>query len=203
MFTDKHIILSTLEILSFAGNNLTKVDFSRLKSKVIYQKLKEMNFKKNKLYKFIYNPDNFPQLKFINLSKNNFNKTCFKGSKILGMESGNGFLFEPDLCKSYYDDLKKKICTKDEMPYVFDYLNISFMPKYLSVNYFNDFELNSQLMQKLRKLDLSYNTINCITFFKFTEKNNNFIHLHSLNLNGNEIDDTFFEKLLRNNVFRN
>ena len=178
VFTDKHIILSTLEILSFAGNNLTKVDFSRLKSKVIYQKLKEMNFKKNKLYKFIYNPDNFPQLKFINLSKNNFNKTCFKGSKILGMESGNGFLFEPDLCKSYYDDLKKKICTKDEMPYVFDYL-----------------------MQKLRKLDLSYNTINCITFFKYTEKNNNFIHLHSLNLNGNEIDDTFFEKLLRNNVF--
>lgn len=201
VFTDKHIILSTLEILSFAGNNLTKVDFSRLKPKVIYQKLKEMNFKKNKLYKFIYNPDNFPQLKFINLSKNNFNKTCFKGSKILGMESGNGFLFEPDLCKSYYDDLKKKICTKDEMPYVFDYLNISFMPKYLSVNYFNDFELNSQLMQKLRKLDLSYNTINCITFFKYTEKNNNFIHLHSLNLNGNEIDDTFFEKLLRNNVF--
>ena len=77
IFTDKHIILTTLEILSFAGNNLTKVDFSRLKPKMIYQKLKEMNFKKNKLYKFIYNPENFLQLKFINLSKNNFNKTCF------------------------------------------------------------------------------------------------------------------------------
>ena len=201
VFTEKHPALNNLEILSLAGNHLTKVDFSHLKAKMIYQKLQEMNFKKNKLYKFIYNPENFPQLKFINLSKNNFNKTCFKGSKIMGMESGNAFLFEPDLCKSYYDDLKKKICTKDELPYVFDYLNISFMPKYLSTNYFIDFELNPQLMQKLRKLDLSYNTINCITFFKYLEKNNNFIHLHSLNLNGNEIDDTFFEKLLKNNVF--
>ena len=201
VFTDKHIILSTLEILSFAGNNLTKVDFSRLKSKVIYQKLKEMNFKKNKLYKFIYNPENFPKLKFINCSKNNFNKSYFKGHKIMSLESGNGFLFEPDLCKSYYDNLKKKICTKDELPYLFNYLNISFMPKYLSQNYFNDFVLNPQLMQRIKKLDLSYNTINCHTFFKYIQKNNNFIHLHSLNLNGNEIDDTFFENLMSNNVF--
>jgi len=201
IFVEKNPILNTLEILSLAGNNITKVDFSRLKAKQIYQSLKEMNFKKNKLYKFIYNPENFPQLKFINCAKNNFNKSFFKGIKIMSLESGNGFLFEPDLCKSYYDDLKKKICTKDELPYVFDYLNISFMPKNLSLKYFSDFELNPQLMQKIKKLDLSYNTLNCNTFFKYLEKNNTFIHLHSLNLNGNEIDDTFFEKLIKNNYF--
>jgi hypothetical protein len=75
------------------------------------------------------------------------------------------------------------------------------MPKNLSLKYFSDFELNPQLMQKIKKLDLSYNTLNCNTFFKYLEKNNNFIHLHSLNLNGNEIDDTFFEKLIKNNYF--
>ena len=53
--------------------------------------------------------------------------------KVFGLESGNGFLFEPDLCKSYYADLKSKISANSEIPYVFKYLNITFMPKYLSL----------------------------------------------------------------------
>ena len=75
------------------------------------------------------------------------------------------------------------------------------MPKFLSKDYFRDFGLNEQLMNKLKKLDLSYNGINCTEFFAIIEKNNNFSHLHSLNLNGNNIDDTFFEKLMKNNAF--
>lgn len=195
-------ILANLEIFSLAGNNITKADFTILSSKIVYQSLVEINLKKNKLYKFLYNPENFPKLKFINCCKNNFNKSYFKDAgKIMSLESGNGFLFEPDLCRSYYDSLKKKICTSDDLPYLFDYLNISFMPKFLSKDYFRDFGLNEQLMNKLKKLDLSYNGINCTEFFAIIEKNNNFSHLHSLNLNGNNIDDTFFEKLMKNNAF--
>ena len=201
-FNFKKDIQNNLEVLSLAGNNMTKIDFTNLKSNVVYQSLQELNFKNNKLYKFLYNPENFPKLKFINCSKNNFNKSYFKDSgKILSLESGNGFLFQPDLCKPYYDSLKHKICTLDELPYLFDYLNVSFMPKIYSKDYFRDFGLNEQLMTKLKKLDLSYNSINCNIFFSFIEKNNNFEHLHSLNLNGNEIDDTFFEKLMKHNVF--
>ena len=195
-------ILANLEVFSLAGNNITKADFTILSSKIVYQSLVEINLKKNKLYKFLYNPENFPKLKFINCCKNNFNKSYFKDAgKIMSLESGNGFLFEPDLCRSYYDSLKKKICTSDDLPYLFDYLNISFMPKFLSKDYFRDFGLNEQLMNKLKKLDLSYNGINCTEFFAIFEKNNNFSHLHSLNLNGNNIDDTFFEKLMKNNAF--
>ena len=195
-------ILANLEVFSLAGNNITKADFTILSSKIVYQSLVEINLKKNKLYKFLYNPENFPKLKFINCCKNNFNKSYFKeAGKIMSLESGNGFLFEPDLCRSYYDSLKKKICTSDDLPYLFDYLNISFMPKFLSKDYFRDFGLNEQLMNKLKKLDLSYNGINCTEFFAIIEKNNNFSHLHSLNLNGNNIDDTFFEKLMKNNAF--
>jgi hypothetical protein len=195
-------ILANLEVFSLAGNNITKADFTILSSKIVYQSLVEINLKKNKLYKFLYNPENFPKLKFINCCKNNFNKSYFKDAgKIMSLESGNGFLFEPDLCRSYYDSLKKKICTSDDLPYLFDYLNISFMPKFLSKDYFRDFGLNEQLMNKLKKLDLSYNGINCTEFFAIFEKNNNFSHLHSLNLNGNNIDDTFFEKIMKNNAF--
>ena len=195
-------ILANLEVFSLAGNNITKADFTILSSKIVYQSLVEINLKKNKLYKFLYNPENFPKLKFINCCKNNFNKSYFKDAgKIMSLESGNGFLFEPDLCRSYYDSLKKKICSSDDLPYLFDYLNISFMPKFLSKDYFRDFGLNEQLMNKLKKLDLSYNGINCTEFFAIFEKNNNFSHLHSLNLNGNNIDDTFFEKLMKNNAF--
>ena len=189
-------LLNNLEVLSLAGNNLTKTDFSILMSKSIFQSLEELNLRKNKIYKIIYNPDNFPKIKFINCCQNNLNRSYFREfGKILSLESGNGFLFEQELCKNYYDNLKKKICTIEQLPYVFDYLNISFMPKNLSKNYFNDFALNDNLMNKIRKLDLSYNGITCNIFFSFLEKNNNFSHLHSLNLNGNEIDDTFFEKL--------
>ena len=195
-------ILANLEVFSLAGNNITKADFTILSSKIVYQSLVEINLKKNKLYKFLYNPENFPKLKFINCCKNNFNKSYFKDAgKIMSLESGNGFLFEPDLCRSYYDSLKKKICTSDDLPYLFDYLNISFMPKFLSKDYFRDFGLNEQLMNKLKNLDLSYNGINCTEFFAIIEKNNNFSHLHSLNLNGNNIDDTFFEKIMKNNAF--
>ena len=195
-------ILANLEVFSLAGNNITKADFTILSSKIVYQSLVEINLKKNKLYKFLYNPENFPKLKFINCCKNNFNKSYFKDAgKIMSLESGNGFLFEPDLCRSYYDSLKKKICSSDDLPYLFDYLNISFMPKFLSKDYFRDFGLNEQLMNKLKKLDLSYNGINCTEFFAIFEKNNNFSHLHSLNLNGNNIDDTFFEKIMKNNAF--
>ena len=119
----------------------------------------------------------------------------------MGLESGNNFLFEPELCESYYNSLKQKICIKDDIPYLFDYLNITFMPKNLSMNYFKNFELNSQLMQKIKILDLSYNSLNNNTLFNFLEKNNNFISLHSLKLNGNDIDDLFFEKLMRINCF--
>ena len=40
--------LQNLELLSFAGNNLTKIDFQFLSPKIKFQSLKELNFKKNK-----------------------------------------------------------------------------------------------------------------------------------------------------------
>lgn len=195
-------ILQNLEYLSFAGNNLTRVDLSILPSKTIFLALDKMNFKKNKIYKFIYNPENFPNLKFINCCKNNLNKSYLSDINNIGsLESGNGFLFEPELSVKYYNKLKEKLSEKENNLFISKYLNISYMPKVQTLKYFDDFIINEQIVINLTKLDLSYNGLDCDTFFKFVNQNKGFINLRSLNLNSNELDDTFFEKFLEKNVF--
>lgn len=202
IFANNKNLLQNLEILSFAGNNLTRIDLSILSSKVIFNGLVEMNFQKNKIYKFIYNPENFPNLKFINCCKNNLNKSYLSDIKtIASLESGNGFLFEPELCEKYYNKLKSRLKTNENNLFISQYLNISYIPRDISMEYFKDFIINEQITIRLKKLDLSYNGLNCDTFFKFVNQNKGFINLRTLNLNGNELDDTFFEKFMENNIF--
>ena len=195
IFSSNKNILENLEYLSFAGNNLTRVDLSVLPMKTFFNGLISMNFQKNKIYKFIFNPENFPNLKFINLCKNNLNKSYLMDLKTLdSLESGNGFLFEPELCQKYYNKLKEKLKINEKDLFKSNYLNISFMPKVQALDYFKDFIINEEIIVKLKKLDLSYNSLDCNTFFKFTKQKKGFLNLRSLNLNGNELDDTFFEK---------
>ena len=195
-------ILQNLEYLSFAGNNLTRVDLSVLSTKIVFNGLQVLNFQKNKIYKFIFNPENYKNLKFINLCKNYLNKSFLSNIKNYGsLETGNGFLFEPELCEDYYNKLKEKLKVNENELYITKYLNITFMPKVQSLKYFDNFNINQQIVNRLKKLDLSYNSLDCDTFFKFVKQNNGFPNIRSLNLNGNELDDTFFEKCLEYKAF--
>ena len=100
-------ILQNLELLSFAGNNLTRIEFQFLSPKIRFQSLKELNFKKNKITKFIFVPEIFPKIQFINCCKNHLNKSYLSTyKKLTSLESANGFLFQPKLCKKYYGELK-------------------------------------------------------------------------------------------------
>ena len=122
--------MKNLEYLSFAGNNLTKVDLSFLTQKTVFSRLKSMNFRKNKILKFIIILDNFPCLKFINCCKNNLNKSYLSEIKsIASLESDNEFLFEPDLCEKYYDNLKTKLKVNENDLFITKYLNFSYIPK--------------------------------------------------------------------------
>ena len=205
LFAENNSLLENLESLSFAGNNLTRVELSSVvPSKKSFKSLAKLNFKKNKIYKIYYDPEKFPNLKFINCCNNSLNKSYLKDIKKLGsLESGNGFLFEPELCEEYYNKLKEKLKVNENDLYLTDYLNITFMPKNFASQYFNDFAINDAITTQLRKLDLSYNGLDCNTFFKFAENNKNFESLTTLNLNGNEIDDTFFEKFINIDNFNN
>ena len=197
-------LLDNLEVLSFAGNILLKVDLSDLNSKILFNKLKVLNFKKNKINKILCNPSNFPSLKFINCCKNILNKSYYdEKRKICILESANGFIFEPKLCNKYYNSLKNLLVKDEKDLYITDYLNISFMPKTQSLTYFENFVIKESITNRLRKLDLSYNNLNCDLFFKFVQQNQKFENLSILNLNGNEIDDSFFEKMLQKNVLSN
>ena len=202
ILSSKKNLLQNLEYISFIGNNLTKVDLSLLSPEIIFSGLKIMNFYKNKINKFIFNQENFPNIKIINCCKNNLNKSYLSQFNNIGsLESENIFLLEPELCQNYYNILKQRLKNNENNLYLTKYLNITYMPKIQSVKYFEDFNINKIIINNLKKLDLSFNGLNCDTFFKFINKNNVFINLHSLNLNGNELDEKFFEKLLKNKIF--
>ena len=46
---------------------------------------------------------------------------------------------------------------------------------------------------------MSYNHMNCETFFSFLNNNKRCLNIKSLNLSGNELNDIFFEKYIQNN----
>ena len=199
----KDDLLKNLKCLSFAGNNLTRIDLSSLSTaKKVFESLIELNFKKNKIYKIYVNIENFPELKFINCCKNCLNRSYLNDLKnVIGLESVNGFLFDIDLCQQYYNNLKEKLMSEDQVKFNMEYLNISHMPRVQSLKYFNSFKMVGNVTHNLKKLDLSYNKLNNDTFFKFIDDNQKFENLRTLNLNANDIDDSFFEKKTFQNMF--
>ena len=190
-------LLMNLELLSFAKNYLSKIDLSYINNKYFFNSLTELNFSKNKIYSFTFNKNNYNKLTYINCCYNNLNRSYVgKIPTILGLEGANLFLLNDELFNKYYTSLKEKL-TSDKIKFnKISYLNISYIPRIKSIEYFKDFRLNESIILNLKKIALSYNGLKCDTFIKFIENNKGFFNLRSLNLTGNLFDDTFFEKYL-------
>ena len=187
-----------LILLSFADNNLSKVDFNQIvfQSKQSFNSLKELDLQNNKIYKFSINPEYFQDLKVINLCYNNFTNSCFNEYKdILVLLSGNIFLMDNVLCGNYYTELGKKL--NKNLPKVKS-ISMSYIPKLISQNYISNVKIGNSLLINLLNLDLSFNHMNCDTFFSFIKNNKRSLNIKKFNLNGNELDDTFFEKFINN-----
>ena len=193
-------IRDNLEILSFANNNITKVDFSQIISNSIesFRALKELDFRKNKLSKFKYNKTSFPSLNFINLCDNNFNKNYFDDDNIIVLQTGNNFLMDSKFRFKYFNKLYLTITNNNAIP--ISYLNISYLPLQLSDEFFQNLKISPTLLNNLKKLVLSNNRLTCDKIFNFFSKIKEPIYLKKLNLNGNKIDDSFFEKYYQNNL---
>ena len=203
-------LLNNLEILSLAYNNISNIDFNKYLSspKDNFNALKVLNLKNNDLFKIIIDINYFPILNIVDCCNNNLTTNYFneldKNNNIIIFQSGNFFLMDDDLCEKYYNNLKDKLININN--FSIKYLSLSYMPTSFSSSFFNKLNINNSLLINLKKLDLSYNGLSCDTFFSFIGKNKECLNLRTLNLNGNEFDDSFFEKYLNlglNKIFSN
>ena len=194
-------IRNSLKILSFANNEITKADFDMLfnSPKEIFTELKQIDLHKNRLYKLNFDPEHFPELKFINCCRNNFDHFYYKSLKnIIVMQSANDFLSEKELYIEYYTNLEEILNDNNYFP--INYLNISYLPSIYSNKYLSELNIVNSICINLKKLDLSYNKLRTESFLKFAKNNKGCMNIKVLNLNGNEFDDTFFEVFLQKGI---
>ena len=135
-------------------------------------------------------------MKLLDCSNNNLACNYFteleNNNNIIILQSGNLFLMDEVLCKDHYSNLKNKLANINH--YSLANLSLSYIPTFYSISFFDKLKINHSLLINLNTLNLSYNGLYCDIFFSFIEKNKECLNLRTLNLIGNEFDDTFFEK---------
>ena len=185
-----------LVLLSFSNNSISKVDLESLvhHPKQSFLSLKELDFHKNKLTKFNINQEYFMELKTINCCYNKFSRSYFNSCKnILALLSGNLFLTDINICQDYYNKLNKQL---NEYKINLTSLSISYLPNEFCGNYLSNIFINDNILISLKKIDLSYNDLNCDTLFTFFNNNKGCLYLKKINLSGNKLDDTFFKRFM-------
>ena len=193
-----------LVLLSFSNNCISKVDLESLvhHPKQNFYSLKELDFHKNKITKFKINQEYFLELKTINCCYNKFSRSDFDGYKnLLALLSGNLFLTDINVCQKYYTKLSKQL---NEYKITLTNLSLSYLPKEFCGKYLSNIIINDNILISLKKIDLSYNDLNCDILFNFINNNKGCLYLKKINLSGNKIDDTFFKRFLEmklNNIF--
>ena len=204
-------LLNSLELLSLSNNNISKIDFSHHLSlpKHTFRSLKALLLDKNDLNKIVITKAYFPELKVIDLCHNNLGNNYLAEldksyNNIIILQSGNFFLLEDELSNEYFTILKDKLMNINNFSFI--KLNLSYLSTKFSNLFFKELNINNSLLIKLKKLNLSYNGLNCKTFFEFIGKNKECLNLRTLNLIGNNLNDTFFEEYLNlglNKIFSN
>ena len=192
-------ITNNLTYLSFTDNYITAVDLSQYYTLKL-PKLRELDFRKNKIFKFSINPEACPNIKLINLAYNNLNKSCtqiLKKEKTMVLANNNIYLTTIDNIDSYYQRIKYQLSTFN---YGMNYLSLSGLFNINTKGNILSIDINSNIQISVTKLDLSYCSLTCETLFKFFENNPGFLELRSLNLSNNNLTDDFFSLFLKNKL---
>jgi hypothetical protein len=156
--------------------------------------LKELDFHKNKLNKISINPEYFIELKTINCCYNKFSRAYLTSCKnLLVLFAGNLFLTDINVCQDYYNKLNKQL---NDYKISLTSLTISYLPNEFCSKYLSTIIINDNILISLKKIDLSYNDLNCDTLFNFINNNKGCIYLKKINLSGNKLDDTFFKRFM-------
>jgi len=184
--------------LSFNNNAITRVNLDVKNRRHNFISLKEVDFHKNRITKFSLNQEYFKELKIINCCYNKFSRSYFDSYKdVLALLSGNLYLTDINQCRNYYEKVGMQLL---DMKVNLTILSISYLPKEFCGQYLSHIVINDNILISLRKLDLSHNDLNCDTLFSFLNNNQGCLYLKKLNLSGNKLDDTFFERFLKLNL---
>ena len=193
-------IRNNLEYISFAQNNITKVDLNQFiyQQKHTFYEIREFNFRKNNIFKFSFVPEFFPELRVINCCFNNFSRPIFSqlNDKILVLLNNNIYLSDNNLRNDYFNKLNNQI-SKFDYPSKFLSFNSLFSKSY---NKLNEISISGNIMIAIKILDLSYCSLTNDMVFEFFEKNTGCFNLSKLYLKGNEINDNFFDLFISKNM---
>ena len=193
-------IRNNLEYISFAQNNITKVDFNQFifQQKHTFYEIRELNFRKNNIFKFSIAPEFFPELRVINCCFNNFSRPIFSqlNDKILVLLNNNIYLSDNNLRNDYFNKLNNQI-SKFDYPSKFLSFNSLFSKSY---NKLNEISISGNIMIAIKILDLSYCSLTNDMVFEFFNKNTGCFNLSNLYLKGNEINDNFFDLFISKNM---
>jgi len=139
-------LLNSLELLSLANNNISKIDFTHYltQPKHMFKALKTLILQKNEIYKILINKEYFPELNLINCCNNNLTNNYFKdldqNNTIIILQSGNFFLMDKELCDEYYSNLKNKLINMNN--FSFENLNLSYLPTKYGYTFFKELNIN-------------------------------------------------------------
>ncbi len=193
-------IRNNLEYISFAQNNITKVDLNQFiyQQKHTFYEIREFNFRKNNIFKFSFVPEFFPELRVINCCFNNFSRPIFSqlNDKILVLLNNNIYLSDNNLRNDYFNKLNNQI-SKFDYPSKFLSFNSLFSKSY---NKLNEISISGNIMLAIKILDLSYCSLTNDMVFEFFNKNTGCFNLSNLYLKGNEINDNFFDLFISKNM---
>ena len=193
-------IRNNLEYISFAQNNITKVDLNQFifQQKHTFYEIRELNFRKNNIFKFSIAPEFFPELRIINCSFNNFSRPVLNqlNEKILVFLNNNIYLSDNNLRNDYFNKLNNQI-SKFDYPSKFLSFNSLFSKSY---NKLNEISISGNIIIAIKILDLSYCSLTNDMVFEFFEKNTGCFNLSKLYLKGNEINDNFFDLFINKNM---
>ena len=183
--------------LDFSDNFISVVDFGQfLFQPKKMHKLKEINFSKNKIYKFLMNPDSVPSLKVLNLTSNALGKSYFSGfkkDKIILLLSNNIYLSSPNNYQQYFETLKYQL---ENIDYNLESLSLIGLFSKTSRDKLKELKLNKNILISVKTLDLSNCSLDYQTLFYFLKVNSGLFELRNLHLTGNYLSDEFFSKFI-------
>ena len=204
--SDSPQILESLKILSFADNDITKVNMTNniIRKQCIFKNLQYIDCSKNNIYDFSQeNFQAFPELKVLELTDNNISNHVFfdnvrKIPDNIVLLSNNLFLNNnSDNAGKYRKYLNNKLMLFNHK---IKTLDLSFLYNKSEQNQLVDLKFSPMIKLSLIKLNLSYCGLEDNSVTQFLQNNFGLLNLKELNLSNNLFTMDIFNLLFKNEI---